>query len=122
MTALSRPEELRARTKQFAVHVVGFCRSLPRTDEARIMGRQLLRSATSVAANYRAAGRSRSRAEFIAKMGLVVEEADESVFWLEILSDCGIVSKDRIESLLGEANELLAIFAASHRTARVHQQ
>jgi hypothetical protein len=55
-------------------------------------------------------------------MGLVVEEADESVFWLEILSDCGIVSKDRIESLLGEANELLAIFAASHRTARVHQQ
>ncbi len=79
----SRPEELRERTKRFAIAVVRLFRSLPRTDEARVIGRQLLRSATSVAANYRAVCRARSKAEFIAKVGVVVEEADETVFWLE---------------------------------------
>jgi len=91
---------------------------MPGSEEARVIGKQLLRAGTSVAANYRAVGRARSKAEFIAKMGTVVEEADETVFWLELLAEAGIFPKERLESLLREANELLAIFAASHRTAR----
>ncbi len=83
-----------------------------------MIGRQVLRAGTSVAANYRAAGRARSRAEFVAKMGTVVEEADETVFWLELLVDAGIVPRPRMENLLGEANDLLAIFSASYTTAR----
>jgi four helix bundle protein len=113
-----RPEELRNRTKQFALRIVKLFRSLPKTDEARIMGRQVLRSGTSVAANYRAAGRARSRAEFVAKMGTILEETDETVFWLEILVDSGIVQAQRMADLLAEANELVAIFAASRVTAR----
>lgn len=76
---MSQPEELRQRTKQFALRVIRLFRSLPKSDEARILGRQLLRSATSVAANYRALCRARSKAEFIAKMGVVIKEADETV-------------------------------------------
>jgi four helix bundle protein len=82
------------------------------------MGKQLLRSATSVAANYRAAGRARSRAEWIAKLGLVVEEADESLFWLEMMADCELIRPSRIASLADEAQQLTAIFTASQRTAR----
>lgn len=82
------------------------------------MGKQLLRSGTSVAANYRATGRARSRAEFAAKMGVVVEEIDETVFWIEMLADSGVVKRARLEDLLKEARELLAIFAASQRTAK----
>ena len=82
------------------------------------MGRQLLRSGTAVAANYRAVCRARSKAEFVAKIGIVLEEADETVFWLEMLVEAGIVRSERMEPLLKEANELLAIFAASQRTAR----
>jgi four helix bundle protein len=111
-------EQLRDRTKQFALRVVKLYRALPKTGEARVLGNQLLRSGTSVAANYRAAGRARSRAEFAAKIGTVVEEADETVFWLELIVDAGIVPPNKMENLLKEANELLAIFAASHGTAR----
>ena len=82
------------------------------------MGKQLLRAATSVGANYRAAGRARSKAEFVSKIGIVVEEADESVLWLECLIETGIVKEDLPGNLLAEANELVAIFAASQRTAR----
>ena len=82
------------------------------------MGKQALRAGTSVAANYRAVCRARSRAEFISKMGVAVEEADETVFWLEILVETGIVPRERMEKLLAKANELLAILAASQRTAR----
>lgn len=114
----SRPEELRDRTKQFALRIVKMFRSLPRTEEARILGRQVLRSGTSVAANYRAVCRARTKAEFISKVGTVVEEADETVFWLELLVEGSIVPLERMEGLLAEANELLAIFAASQRTAR----
>lgn len=99
-----------------------FFQTLPRTDEARILGKQLLRCATSVAANYRAVGRARSRAEFISKLGTVVEEADESVFWLEMLTEIDIVPKEKVESLLAEGSELLAIFAASQRTARANKK
>ena len=82
-------EELKARTKAFAIRIVKLFRSLPKTEEARVIGRQLMRSATSVAANYRAVCRARSKAEFIAKIGVVVEEADETVFWLEMIIDTG---------------------------------
>jgi len=92
--------------------------ALPRTREANVLSQQILRSATGMAANYRAAGRSRSRAEFLAKLGVVIEEADETVFWLEMLAESGIVRPKRLEKLQAEANELLAIFAASRRTAR----
>jgi four helix bundle protein len=114
----TQPEQLRARTKQFAIRVVRLFKSLPKSDEARTIGKQVLRAGTSVAANYRAVCRARSRAEFASKMGVVVEEADETVFWLELLVDTGIVRKALMQNLLTEANELLAIFAASHWTAR----
>lgn len=112
------PEELRGRTKAFAIRIVRLYRSLPRTADSQVVGKQLLRCGTSVAANYRAACRGRSRAEWIAKIGLVVEEADETVFWLEMLSDCEIVASSRCEDILKEARELSAIFTASRHTAR----
>ena len=115
---VNQAERLKERTKQFAIRIVTLFRSLPKTEEGRIIGRQLLRSGTSVAANYRAVCRARSKAEFIAKIGTVVEEADETVFWLEMLIDTRIVSLSRADGLLKEANELLAVFAASQRTAR----
>ena len=111
-------EELKRRTKQFAIRIVKLFRSLPRSEEARIIGRQMLRSGTSVAANYRAVCRSRSKAEFIAKVGVVVEEADETVLWLELLVDTETVRASRMTKLIAEANELLAIFAASQNTAK----
>ena len=116
-----KPEALRDRSKQFAVPMVKFFLLLPSTEEARLIGKQLLRSATSVAANYRAAGKSRPRAESISKISTVVEEADETVFWLEMLIDAGIVRKKEIENLLVEASELLAVFAASPRTPRANR-
>lgn len=114
----SKQERLRDRTKKFALRIIRLFRSLPRSPEAQILGKQLLRSGTSVGANYRAAGRARSKAEFISKIGIVVEEADETVFWLECLIESGIVKEDLLRDLLVEANELVAIFAASQRTAR----
>jgi len=90
----------------------------PKTDEARIIGKQALRSATFVAANYRAARRASSNAEFIAKIGTVVEETDETVFWLELLVETAVMRRDRMEGFLAEVNEFQAIFAASQRTAR----
>jgi four helix bundle protein len=114
----SRPEELRDRTKQFAIRIVKLFRALPKTEEARVLGKQVLRSGTSVAANYRAVCRSRSRADFISKLAVVTEEADETVFWLEMLVDTGIVRKAKLEKLLMEANELIRIFGSSLHTAR----
>ena len=86
------------------------------------MGKQLLRSGTSVAANYRAVCRARSRAEFIARMGMVVEEADESLFWLEMLHDNKVLEPARLEPLLDEAKELTAIFTASEETAKARRK
>ena len=111
-------EVMRVRTKEFALKVIRLTRTLPKTEEARVMGRQLLRSATSVGANYRAVCLSRSKAEFIAKMGVVPEEADECVFWLELLEDASIVRKGDALSLHREAGELAAIFGSSLRTAK----
>ena len=94
--------------------------SLPKTNEARVLGNQILRSGTSMAANYRATCRARSRAELLAKLGIVVEEADETVFWLEILEETGILTQECVSELHREATELLAIFAASQVTARTN--
>src|SRR5882724_1003356 len=91
--SVDKHQELRARTKAFALRVIRMSQALPKTREANVISQQILRSATSVAANYRAAGRSRSKAEFLAKIGVVVEEADETVFWLEMLADSGIVQR-----------------------------
>jgi four helix bundle protein len=118
----SQPEQLRLRTKQFAIRIVRLFRALPKTDEARVIGKQMLRSGTSVAANYRAVCRARSQAEFVSRMGIVVEEIDETVFWIELLVDTEIIRQARTTELLAEANELVAIFAASLRTAKTNRQ
>jgi four helix bundle protein len=114
----SKQEEFRNRTKRFALRIIRLFQHLPRSTEAQVLGKQLLRCGTAIAANYRAVGRARSKAEFISRMGIVVEEADETVFWIECLIESGIVKPDLLADLLSEANELLAIFAASQRTAR----
>jgi four helix bundle protein len=109
--------QLRNRTKAFALRVIRMSQVLPKGREANVIAHQILRSATSMAANYRA-GRARSKAEFVSKLGIVVEESDETVFWLELLVESGIVKEGKIGQLLAEANELLAIFASSRGTAR----
>lgn len=111
-------DELKLRTKKFALRVVKLFQALPRREDARTLGKQLLRSATSVAANYRAVCRSRSKAEFVARLGVVVEEIDETVFWMELLSESNIIRPQRLGDLQREANELLAIFATSQLTAK----
>jgi four helix bundle protein len=118
MNSLDKATELKQRTKSFAIRIVNLFRSLPRSPDAQTLGKQLLRSGTSVAANYRAVCRARSQAEFISKMGIVVEETDETVFWLELLGETGIVRPVRTQNLLKEANELVAIFGASLRTSK----
>ena len=115
---LSQPEQLRDRTKKFALRVIRLYRSLPYRTDTQVLGKQLLRCGTSVAANYRAVCRSRSKAEFVARIGIVVEESDEAVLWLELMTESGIVSEEKTKELLKEANELTALFAASQRTAK----
>jgi four helix bundle protein len=112
------PQELRDRTKAFAVRIVRLYRSLPYRTDAQVLGKQLIRSGTAVAANYRAACRARSKAEWVAKIGVVVEEADETLFWLEMLMDCDIVAPGKLQALIKEGHELSAIFTASRHTAR----
>lgn len=114
----SRTFDLRTRTKEFALQIIKLFRTLPRSEEARVIGKQILRSGTSVGANYRAACRSRSKAEFISKMSIVLEEADETVFWLELLCQAEITSAIKTEGLLTEANELTSIFVSSLRTSK----
>jgi four helix bundle protein len=119
MARMANPkaDELKARTKRFALETLSFRRTLPANDEASDIGRQLSRSATGVAANYRAACRSRSDVEFIARIGVVLEEADESAFWLEVVTESGLSNQPLALALLEEANQLTAIFAASRITA-----
>jgi len=116
--SLDKHQELRRRTKDFALRVMRMCRTIPSTRETNIINNQILRSATGVAANYRAVGLARSKAEFISKLGVVLEEADETVFWLELLSDSGIIPASKLRELMGEGNELVAIFLASRKTAK----
>lgn len=112
------PDELKIRTKQFGLRVIRLVESLPKTKTAAVIGDQLLRCATSVGANYRAACRGRSKAEFIAKLGIVEEEADESAYWLEALVDANIIKPDLVANLHTEAEELTAIMAKSRQTAK----
>ena len=116
--SIDKHRELKDRTKAFALRVFRMSQALPKTREANIIVQQLLRSSTSVAANYRAAGRARSKAEFISKLGVVIEEADETVFWLEFLADTEIVQATKLRELINEANQLLLIFSASRSTAK----
>jgi four helix bundle protein len=109
-------EVFKKRTKKFVVDNIKFFRTLPKTEEAKIIGRQLLRSSSSVGSNYRAACRARSKAEFHSKLSTVVEEADESVFWMEVLIEAEIVNKESITYLLQEGNEILKIASASRKT------
>jgi four helix bundle protein len=111
-------EQLKARTKQFALRVIKLVEALPNTRTGEVLGKQILRSATSVAANYRSACRGRSKAEFVAKVGIVLEECDESQLWVELIVDSGLLPKARAAELLKEADELTAIFVASLRTAK----
>lgn len=111
-------KELQRRTKQFALRVIGLVEALPRRRTAQVIGNQLLRSATSVAANYRAACRARSQADFVHKLGIVEEEADESLFWLEMGVETNLMPKARVQDLIQEADELTAIFVASRKTAK----
>jgi four helix bundle protein len=113
--------ELKQRTKQFALRVMKLVSALPNTVVGRAIGNQLVRSGTSVGSNYRAACRGRSRAEFIAKLGIVEEEADESAFWMELIIEGGLLERRRVESLLGEANELVAIMVSSRKSAARHK-
>jgi four helix bundle protein len=113
--------ELIERTKQFALRVIKVVNALPRTIEGRSIASQLIRSGTSVAANYRAACRARSKPEFISKLGTVEEEADESAFWLELIIDGGLMNESKIRPLLNEASEIVAMMASSKKTAAKSQ-
>jgi four helix bundle protein len=110
--------ELKERTKRFALRTLKFVDALPKTTAGRAIAGQLVRSGTSVGANYRAACRSRSKAEFAAKIGTVAEEADESAYWLELIIEGGLLQSGLASLLLEEANELTAIFVASTKTAK----
>jgi four helix bundle protein len=111
-------DELKRRTREFAVRVMRLVDRLPKRTSARAVGGQLVRCATSVGANYHIACRARSRAEFAAKVGIVLEECDECLFWLQLIVDAGLMPGERIQALLREADELTAIFTASTKTAR----
>jgi four helix bundle protein len=113
-----RAEELKRRTFKFALQIIGFCRILRRTWEGRELSDQLFRAGTRVGANYRAACRARSHADFVAKLGLVVDVADESIYWLELTAAAGIVATDELRWLLDESSELSRIFNQSQLTAR----
>ena len=110
-------DELKLRTKQFALRVIRLVAVFPKTIEGRAIANQLVRSATSVAANYRAACRARSRSEFVAKMGVVLEEADETQLWLELIIESKLLRIKRVEPLLEEASELVAIFVATRKSS-----
>jgi four helix bundle protein len=116
------PKQLKDRTRRFAVDVIRFCRHLPATLEGKTVAGQIIRCGTSVGANYRASCRARSRAEWIAKLGIVEEEADETLFWLEVALEAELVAADKAKALLREADELTAIFVASLKTAKQPNQ
>jgi four helix bundle protein len=113
-------EDLKQRTKQFALRVISLTGALPDNFAGRAIGNQLLRSGTAVGANYRAALRARSTPDFINKIGVVLEESDESVYWMELIIEGKIMPENRVSSLLQEANELTAIFSATHKTVKAN--
>lgn len=112
------PDELKKRTKQFGLRIIKLVESLPANKVANTIGNQLLRCGTSVGANYRSACRGRSKPDFIAKAGIAIEEADESLYWMELLIEADLVKEENFKPLMQEANELIAILTASVKTAR----
>jgi four helix bundle protein len=110
-------DDLKNRTKQFALRVLKLVAALPNTVAGRAIGGQLVRAGTSVGANYRAACRGRSKAEFVAKLGITEEEADESAYWMEVIVEGDLLKEKQVRALLGEANELTKIFAQSRISA-----
>ena len=115
-------DDLKIRTKRFAICIIGLVESLPKGRIADVLGKQLLRSGTSVGANYRSACRAKSTADFIYKMGIVEEELDETIYWMELLVEAGLKKLDDLRELLEEANQLLAITIASIKTAKSKNQ
>lgn len=113
-----RTTDLRLRTRSFALRIVRLYTSLPKTAEAQVLGKQLLRSGTSVGAHYHEATRARSNAEFISKLQGGLQELEETIYWLNLLTDSGIVTKERLSDLCKEADELAAIFVASVKTVK----
>jgi four helix bundle protein len=120
VTAKYTNKDLPSRTKQFGLRVIRLIDSLPRKKSATVIANQLLRSATSVGANYRAACRARSRADFIAKLAIVIEEADESLYWLELILEAKLISESQIHALIDEANQLVSILTSSSKTAKAN--
>ncbi|HXP35990.1 MAG TPA: four helix bundle protein [Chthoniobacterales bacterium] len=115
-------QEMKQRTKTFALRILDLADALPRTRSGNVIAGQIVRSGTSVAANYRALCRAKSRADFVNKTSIVKEEADESCFWLELLIDPGLLAPRRVQPLFKKANELTAIFVASRKTAVARQR
>jgi four helix bundle protein len=113
---------LKERTKRVALEIIKLVEKLPKGRTSDILGRQLLAAGTSAGANYRAACRARSSPDFISKMGIVEEEADESIYWMELLIDCGLIQKDEMSDLLNDANQILAMTVSSIKTARRKKQ
>ena len=111
-------QEFKQRTKNLALRVIRLVEALPKSRTAEVIGRQLIRSATSVGANYRSACRGKSTADIIAKLSIVEEEADESLYWLELIVEAGLVPADKLKSLMSETNEILAMTVASIKTLR----
>lgn len=111
-------EEMKGRTKQFALRITRLVESLPNTKTAQVVGKQLLRSGTSVGANYRASCRAKSTADFIHKLSIVEEEADESIYWMELLVDGEIIKVSLLEKLMDEANQIISIVVASIKTSK----
>lgn len=114
--------ELKIRTKNFALRIIKLVQSLPKSKVGDVIGHQLLRSATSVGANYRAACRARSQADFISKITIVEEEADESCYWLELICEAELIEKEKLKYLMKEADELTAIFTSSGKTAKENKK
>jgi len=110
--------QLKNRTKEYAKNVIRLCRKLPNNREGRLIGNQMFRSGTSIAANYRAACRGRSKAEFISKLAIVEEEADETLFWLELIKEMSISKDPVIDLLMKEGNEIVAIIVSSIKTVK----
>jgi len=110
--------QMKQRTKEFAKKIITLCRQLPDNREGRLIGNQIFRSGTSIAANYRSACRARSNADFVSKLSIVEEEDDETLFWLELIKETRILDNDFIDSLMKENNELLSIIVASIKTSR----
>ena len=115
-------DETKARTKSFALRIIKLVEALPSNRTSDVIGRQLVRSGTSVGANYRAACRAKSIADFVAKMGTVEEEADESSFWLEVIIESGLMKEEMVKDLMNEADQIVAIIVSSINTARGHKR